>query len=142
VGERSKSGWWLDVEGGEEGSGVVGLVVSSAREGRVGYLGGSGVVEPEGVDMMSGLSDMVLVFSGRVLGEDGGSTVVEDVERVSRCGDSGYSSANLTNFLRMGVASVEEVPAIVDSSFSVSSSWKRTFFVGIGAMISIGLNWK
>jgi hypothetical protein len=140
--ERSKPGWWLDVQGGEEGSGAVGLVVSSAREGRVGYLGGSGVVESEGVGMMSGFSDVVLVSSGRVLGEDGGSTVVEDVERVSRCADSGYSSANLTNFLRMGAASVEEVPAIVDSSFSVSSSWKRTFFVGIGAMISIGLNWK
>jgi hypothetical protein len=105
-------------------------------------LGGSGVVEHEGVGMMSGLSDVVLVFSGRVLGEDGCSTVVDDVERVSRCEGSGYSSANLTDLLRMGVASVEEVPDIVDSNFSVSSSWKRTFFVGIGAMISIRLDWK
>jgi hypothetical protein len=98
------------------------------------------------VDMMSGFSDVVLVSSGRVLGEDGGSTVVDDVERVSKCKGSGSSSTKQTVFLRTsvasGIASVEEVPDIVESAFSVPSSWKRTFFVGVGAMISIGLNWK
>jgi hypothetical protein len=103
---------------------------------------GEEVMDDDGADSMSGASRGVSVSRGSVRGEDGGSTIVDDIVEVSRLEGDGYWSANLTVFLQLG--SVEGGVALDagDSVSSTSSSWKWTFFLGgmasVIVMMSVG----
>jgi hypothetical protein len=103
---------------------------------------GEEVMDDDGADSMSGAWRGVSVSRGSVRGEDGGSTIVDDIVEVSRLEGDGYWSANLTVFLQLG--SVEGGVALDagDSVSSTSSSWKWTFFLGgmasVIVMMSVG----